>query len=110
MDLPPSPTKSPFYDMQGEGRLLLSRSSTGTLLLDLRLEAGRGASIITPSTGTLFLDLRSEAGRVASIITSSTGTLLTRPPFRSRARGVYHYPLHRVYFAPFLEQDEHKYV
>ena len=29
-----------FYDMQGEGCLLLPRSSMGTLLLDLRPEAG----------------------------------------------------------------------
>ena len=38
--------------MQGEGRLLLPISSTGTFLLDLRPEAGY----------TFLLDLRPEAG------------------------------------------------
>ena len=32
--------------MQGEGRLLLPRSSTGTLLLDIRTEAGGGGGYI----------------------------------------------------------------
>ena len=39
MDHPPGPHQVDFYDMQAEGRLLLPRSSIGTLLLDLRPEA-----------------------------------------------------------------------
>ena len=60
-----------FYHMQGEGCLLLPRSSTVTLLLDLCTEAGWGVSIIT------------------QILHSYP---ITRPPYRSRVRGVYYYP------------------
>ena len=40
MDHPPSPHLVAFYDMQGEGRLLLPRSSTVPFYIDLRPKDG----------------------------------------------------------------------
>ena len=37
---PPSTPTVAFHGLQGEGGILLPRSSTGTFYLDLRLEAG----------------------------------------------------------------------